>query len=284
MDPIIKWAGGKGKLIPHLSKFITKESLQGHRYYEPFAGSGAFALYLEHPDTVLNDKNWELYNLYIEVRDEPEKLLKIMEEHQVNMEKSPEWAKMWFGVIRNLDRGTDWPYLAKDAIAGRTIFLNKTGFNGLYRVNKKGYFNVPLGRTITGKVPDLVQREKIMKLHEFLRSVDLRNTDFSEAVSDAKAGDVVYFDPPYDKPEEDPTEFTMYHKDGFTRDDLVRLKQTCDDLVARGCTVVVSNNDTEFVRELFKDYNFYGVETLRSINPKSKTRCFGKELIIYMLN
>jgi len=222
-----------------------------------------------------------LANLYRVIRSDPEPLIEMLTKLQNDHKKD---KSKTFYQVRDYDKDPNWGNFDLAFKAARTVYLNKTGFNGLFRVNKKGFFNVPLGRTISGKIPDIVQADKIRKLHDFLQTVEIRNLDFDEAVGDAVSGDVIYFDPPYDKPSEDPTEFTMYHKDGFGRDDLVRLKQTCDTLVNRGCNVIVSNNDTEFVRRLFTGYNFIEVETKRSINPESKTRRTGKELIIYKLN
>jgi len=280
MKPILKWAGGKGKsdILPKLTGLIKPLLTGENKYYEPFVGSGAVAFSLEYPKTVIGDKNFELPNVYREVRDEPEKLLTDLREHQVEHDKD---KAMWYRIIRGLDCHDDWPwYYTKSTVAARTLYLNRVCFNGLYRVNKKGRFNTPLGRTISGKSPDIIQEQKILELNKFLQTVDIREGDFEGIMSDVKADDVAYFDPPYDY-ENVPTGFTMYQPDGFTREDLVRLKNYCDYLVSIGCKVIISNNDTQFVRELFTGYDFIELETKRSINPESPNRRIGKEVIIY---
>lgn len=278
MKPILKWAGGKKNALKDLLALIQPLLTGENTYYEPFVGGGAVAFALEYPKTVIGDKNFELPNVYREIKDEPDALLKDLKEHQVEHEKN---AKMWYSIIRSLDTYIDWPwYYTKSTVAARTIYLNRVGFNGLYRVNKKGKFNVPLGRTISGKAPDIVQEERLTALHDYLQSVDIREGDFEQTVADAKAGDVLYFDPPYDY-QNVPTGFTMYQPDGFTQEDLKRLRKICDDLVERGCKVILSNNDTDFVRETFSGYSFKEIETKRSINPESPHRRIGKEVIIY---
>lgn len=277
MKPILKWPGGKTQLLPKLKELITPELLDGHTYYEVFAGGSALAFGLAHPKTVINDLNSELINLYTVIRDEPEELIKCLEEHQM------QHCEDWYYFIRGLDKSGDLYHLSKACQAARTIYLNKTCFNGLYRVNSKGYFNVPIGKTSSGKTPDIVQKDLILELSKFLQSVQFYCTDFAEVTYNAKSGDVFYFDPPYDKDEAIKTSgFVSYQKEGWTRNDLTRLKAVCDRLCIEGCKVVISNNDTEFVRELFKDYNFKEVEVKRSINRDGNKRK-GKELIIYKL-
>lgn len=278
-EPILKWAGGKRDLAKDIIELINPESLEGHTYFEPFIGGGIMAFSLEHPFTVINDLNEELINLYSVIRANPHELISKLEEFQSNHDDLESRSSQYYN-IRDWDKDPNFFKRTPVSRAARTVFLNRTCFNGLFRVNSKGYFNVPLGRTISGKSPDIVQADKIMKLHEFLNQpgVKIRNLDFATAVSDATKGDLVYFDPPYDYED---TGFTAYQKEGFSRDDLTRLKNLCDTLTQKKCRFILSNNDTGFVRELFKDYNFREITARRSINSDGSGRSGAKEVLIY---
>ena len=244
-------------------------------FFEPFAGGLAVTLALEHPNTVVNDLNSELINMYKVIRDNPEELIAELKCFQNSHNNE------FYYHVRNLDR-TDVLSRMSDVIkAARTIYLNKTCFNGLYRVNSKGYFNSPIGRTSSGKTPDIVQEELIREMSRFLKSVQFHNGDYKECLAGATAGDVVFFDPPYDTDEAIKSDgFVGYQKEGWTRKDLEELKMICDELSIRGCKIILTNNDTEFVRELFKEYNFREIEVKRSINRDGNKRK-GKELVIY---
>jgi DNA adenine methylase len=274
MKPIIKWVGGKSQLLKELKEIITPELLENNTYYEVFAGGAALALDLVHSNTVLNDLNSELINMYKVIRDNPEELIAELKCFQNSHNTE------FYYHVRNLDR-TDILSRMSDVIkAARTIYLNKTCFNGLYRVNSKGQFNSPIGRTSSGKTPDIVQEELIRELSKFLKTVTLCNEDFENIAKQATKGSILFFDPPYDTDEDIKTDgFVGYQKEGWTREDTKRLKATCDELVNRGCKVVITNNDTEFVRDLFKDYIIKEVEVKRSINRDGNKRK-GKEVII----
>ena len=279
MKPIIKWLGGKRGMLKELKEIITPELLEGNTYYEVFAGGAALALDLEHKDTVLNDLNSELINMYTVIRDKPEELIKLLKEHQ---EKH---CEDWFYFIRGLDKSGDLDYLTAECKAARTIYLNKTCFNGLYRVNKKGFFNSPIGKTSSGKTPDIVQEDNIRELSKFLKTVTLCNEDYKKVLKDfpLKAGDIVYLDSPYNYEE---TGFTSYQKEGWTNDNLVELKQVCDKLVDKGVRIIISNNSISFVRDLFNDSRYAYTEVLarRAINSKGTGRGPVKEIIIYSNN
>ena len=274
MKPIIKWVGGKTQMLNELKQIITPELLEGNTYYEVFAGGAALALDLAHSNTVLNDLNSELIHMYKVIRDTPEELIAELKCFQNSHNTE------FYYHIRNLDR-TDILSRMTDVVkAARTIYLNKTCFNGLYRVNSKGQFNSPIGRTSSGKTPDIVQEDLIRELSKFLKTVTLCNEDFENIAKQATKGSILFFDPPYDTDEDIKTDgFVGYQKEGWTREDTKRLKATCDELVNRGCKVVITNNDTEFVRGLFKDYIIKEVEVKRSINRDGNKRK-GKEVII----
>lgn len=181
--------------------------------------------------------------------------------------------------IRNYDRNGRIENLSKIELAARTLYLNRVCYNGLYRVNSNGQFNVPLGRYVN---PEIVSENKILDISNYLNvnRIDITSTDFAQAVQGAIAGDLVYFDPPYDYEEGG---FTSYTSDGFSRDDLRRLKGVCDELIKIGCKVVISNNDTSFVNSLFDDkkYTINHVFAKRMINCKGQRRNSVKEVIIY---
>lgn len=235
----------------------------------------AVTLALEHPNTVVNDLNSELINMYKVIRDNPEELISELKCFQNSHNTE------FYYHVRNLDR-TDILSRMSDVIkAARTIYLNKTCFNGLYRVNSKGQFNSPIGRTSSGKTPDIVQEELIREISQYLKTVQFHNGDYRNCLAGAAAGDVVFLDPPYDTDEAIKSEgFVGYQKEGWTRRDLEELKMICDELSIRGCKIILTNNDTEFVRELFKEYNFREIEVKRSINRDGNKRK-GKELVIY---
>ena len=276
MKPVIKWVGGKGSVLPLFEDLIKPYLNETNTFYEPFAGGLAVTLALQHSKTVVNDLNSELINMYTVIRDEPEYLLADLRIHQRRH------SDEYYYTIRNLDRyDSVFNQLTSVAKAARTIYLNKTCFNGLYRVNSKGYFNSPIGRTASGKIPDIVQEELIREMSKFLKTVQFHNGHYADCLAGATEGDIIFLDPPYDTDEAIKSEgFVGYQKEGWTRKDLEELKMICDELSIRGCKVVLTNNDTEFVRELFKDYNFREIEVKRSINRDGKNRK-GKELVIY---
>lgn len=275
MKPVIKWVGGKTQLLKELKEIISPALKEDSYYYEPFCGGAALALDLEHKNTILNDLNSELINMYRVIKHKPEELIAELKRFQNS--HNPEF----YYHIRNLDRTDALSKMSDVVKAARTIYLNKTCFNGLYRVNSKGQFNSPIGRTSSGKTPDIVQEDLIREMSQYLKTVQFHNGDYRESLVHAKNGDVVFFDPPYDQDESISSEgFVGYQKEGWTRKDLEELKTVCDELSIRGVKVVLTNNDTEFVHELFAGYNFREVEVKRSINRDGNKRK-GKELIIY---
>lgn len=275
MKPVIKWVGGKQSVMVHFEDLIKNNLKPGSTFYEPFAGGLAVTLALEHPNTVVNDLNSELINMYKVIRDNPDELISELKCFQNSHNTE------FYYHVRNLDRTDILSRMTDIVKAARTIYLNKTCFNGLYRVNSKGQFNSPIGRTSSGKTPDIVQEDLIREMSKFLKSVQFHNGDYKECLAGATAGDVVFLDPPYDTDEAIKSEgFVGYQKEGWTRKDLEELKMICDELSSRGCKIILTNNDTEFVRELFKDYNFREIEVKRSINRDGNKRK-GKELVIY---
>ena len=275
METILKWAGGKRLLVKQITNIINPEKLisEHGRYFEPFIGGGAVAFALELNGTSINDSNEELINMYNIIKNSPEELIKILKEHQ------SKYSDSYYEKVRKMDRNKNYHEVSDVERAARFIFLNKTCYNGLYRVNASGHFNVPKGKYLN---PDIVMEKKIIALSKMLNEKNFFITcfDFEEAVKDAKKGDVVYFDPPYDYEE---TGFTSYSATGFNRSDLVRLKNLWDRLITKGCRVIVSNNDTQFVNELFNSssYNIIHIEASRFISCDGSKRTKVKEVIIY---
>lgn len=275
MEPILKWAGGKRQLLNHLLPFITEARLNPINgvYYEPFFGGGSLCLNLEWPRAVINDFNPEIANVYQQVMDHPNELVELLRQFNIRPDREE------FYRVREWDRLDSYrtrPLLEK---AARIIYLNRTCYNGLYRVNKQGQFNTPIGSI---GFPFELIAQRILSLSQYFNeaNIQIMNVDFSQCVNNAGAGDFVYFDPPYDYETEG---FTLYVDQGFSRKDLVRLKQTCDDLIDRGCSVLISNNLTSFVTDLFND-ELYHLETFnanRWINSDGKNRTHAREVVIY---
>ncbi|MDO4466428.1 MAG: Dam family site-specific DNA-(adenine-N6)-methyltransferase [Bacillota bacterium] len=275
MEPLLKWAGGKRRLLPLIKNYIDIEYIEKNNavFYEPFVGGGSLFLDLCLSKCVINDYNSELTNVYLQVKNEPDRLITKLKKHEKNH------SKEYYMKIRSLDRSDNYLEMSSLDKAARIIYLNKTCYNGLYRVNSKGYFNVPIGKY---KKPDIVMEEKIKEISRYLNDnqVDILTGDFEDAVKTAKKNDVIYFDPPYDYEENG---FTGYVPNGFDKEDLKRLRDCCDDLIRRGCIIVLSNNDTSYVNELFSSdyYQIKHIEAHRLINCDGKRRAKAKEVIIY---
>ena len=275
MEPLLKWAGGKRQILPELKKIITPELLDGHKYFEPFVGGGALVFALEHNNVVINDSNEELINVYDVVKNNPSELIKLLKLHKKKHNED------YYYSIRELDRNKrKYSRMSDEKKAARFIYLNRTCYNGLYRVNSSGHNNVPIGKQTSNN--DIVMEDRITALSNYLNNnnVLIMKGDFENAVQEAQRGDVIYFDPPYDYED---SGFNSYVKEGFTHEDLIRLRDLSDQLIERGCVVVLSNNDTKFVRQSFSNTNYkiYEIDAKRYINCDGKNRTKAKEVIIY---
>ncbi|AZT91253.1 DNA adenine methylase [Caldicellulosiruptor changbaiensis] len=274
--PIVKWAGGKRQIIDKLMKKKPKEFSV---YFEPFLGGGALLIELYNrgmlKKAVVSDINFDLINLYIVIKTCPEEIIY----HIKNMEfknNSEDYyrARDYYNSIQGIDINS----IKEENIikAALLLYLNRHCYNGLYRVNNKGEFNVPFG---SYKNPKLPSREEIFAFSEMLQNIEILHMDFEEAVKNADSFDFVYFDPPY-MPISKTAYFTDYTVAGFTEEDQIRLKNVCDILTQKGCYVMVSNSDSEFIRNLYKDYNIETIESRRSINSSAEKRRGHSELII----
>ena len=267
VQPFLKWAGGKRQLLPDIRKYAPREY---NNYFEPFLGGGAVLFDLQPEQAVVNDVNPELVNAYQVVRDHVDDLIQALSKH-IN-------DKSYFYSLRELDRKPVFLELSNIERASRLIYLNKTCYNGLFRVNSQGQFNVPFGAY---KNPNIVNELSLRAVHDYLssRNVQILNVDFAQAVADANEGDFIYIDPPYD-PLSDTSSFTGYSLQGFNREEQVRLKETIDDLNQRGCKVMLSNSATEFIRDLYHDYTIINVEASRAINSNASRRGKIDELLV----
>lgn len=275
MKPIIKWVGGKGSNLPYIRDRLPKEF---NTYYEPFAGGLAVLLDLNPTDFTINDINPELFNMYTQIRDHVEDVIEFLTILDKQHEAWSEPKKYFYMVRENFNECLG---VKSAKQAARFIYLNKHCFNGLYRVNSKGEFNVPFNGKLSGRSFDPNQ---LCELSSILKNARILNTDFEAAVQDASAGDFIYFDPPYDYEREDG--FVDYSSIGWTRSDTTKLKLLCDQLVDKGCFVMVSNNSTTFIRELFNDdrYLIEEIPVRRAINCKGTGRGPVSEVIIRSKN
>lgn len=249
--PIVKWVGGKRQLMLELLKNMPKSY---NRYFEPFIGGGALFFELQPDEAYISDMNEELINLYSVVRDNVYELMSDLNKHKI--------SKEYFLEIRNLDRTKKYKKLTNVQRASRFIYLNRTCFNGLYRVNSQGQFNVPFGHY---KNPRILDTDNLLNCSELLNKTEIKYADFSEILTKVKKGDFVYFDPPY-VPLNETSSFTSYTKAGFDIDMQLKLKEVCDQLDSMGVMFMLSNSDTQFVNELYSDYKIKKVFASRQIN------------------
>ncbi|WKB36584.1 DNA adenine methylase [Terrilactibacillus sp. S3-3] len=267
--PFLKWAGGKRQLLPEIRKCIPANF---NTYFEPFVGAGAVLFDLQPERAVINDINNELINVYKVIRDGVEWLIDDLKQHHNE--------KDYFYSIRDLDRTDDYHKWQPAKKASRILYLNKTCYNGLFRVNKKGYFNVPFGNY---RAPQIVNEKTLRAVHRYLNDndVSLMRTDFESAVAQAGKGDFVYFDPPYD-PVSETASFTGYSLDGFNRDDQLRLRDVFIELDKRGCKVLLSNSATDFIKEIYRQFPIRLVSAGRNINSVATRR--GKIAEVLVMN
>ena len=268
--PFVKWAGGKRQILEKLKKYIPENF---NTYYEPFVGGGALLFDLAPKNAVINDSNEELMNVFNVLCNE--KLYNKMCKYLNKFERKH--CEDFYYELRNIDRNKrKFSRMNVCKKAARTIYLNKACFNGLYRVNSKGEFNVPFGKKLKVNTYD---GENLLNVHTYLtlNNVSILCTDFESAVCTAKKGDFIYFDPPYDS---DTNTFNSYTETGFNKDEQRRLARIFKELSDKGCFVMLSNHNTILIQELYKDYNIHIIEAKRSINSNGKKRGNVEEVII----
>ncbi len=269
--PIVKWAGGKGNALPQLFRLFPKEFKS---YHEPMIGGGAAFFSLKPDKASINDINDALINLYSWVRDDVEKVIKGL--HRVEAEYialddagQQEYFYKKRSKYNEIKRDT-----LKSAVT--FMFLNRTCFNGLYRENRKGEFNVPRGRY---KNPRICDEENLREVSNYLQNTTISHGSYKYVLKSAKKGDFVYFDPPY-VPLTVTSSFTSYSASDFDTEDQVELAHVFAKLDGLGCYVALSNSNTPLVRELYKKYKKHTIQASRNINAKGDGRSKIKELLI----
>lgn len=278
--PFIKWAGGKTQLLSQLAPYFPQRY---ERFYEPFIGGGAVYFHLQPRSACLADINPELINLYRVVREMPEALMAMLDDlaqrrdyetfyyelrERQPVDLAPE--RLDDDRIPVQDRDRLW-------VAARTLYLNKTGFNGLFRVNSKGRFNVPWGRR--KRLPQLYRRDELLNAARLLQGAEIRVADFADLLATAQAGDFVYLDPPY-HPVSPTASFTSYTRLDFPPDEQERLAQWLHRLDERGIRFLLNNSDTEFTRQLYAPFNIAVAQARRMINSAGDKRGPVNELIV----
>lgn len=273
IKPYLKWAGGKRQLLPEIKRQMPA-CIRADTYYEPFVGAGALLFDVQPPKAVINDLNTQLILTYRVIREQVDELIEILKKHQENN------SKEYFYRIRSLDRDEEaFQRLSDVEKAARLIFLNKTCYNGLYRVNSQGLFNVPYGRY---RRPAICEEPVLRADSTYLTQAEItiRNGDFADAVRDADAHSFVYFDPPYHSPNR--TNFTGYQAEGFGEREQTRLRDVFAALTDCGAKCLLSNSDTPWIRGLYADPRFVllPVQAKRAINSNSAGRGSVGELLI----
>jgi DNA adenine methylase len=267
--PILKWAGGKRRLLPQLTPLLP-DDWQQRRYVEPFLGGGAMFFCLAPTRALVNDINTELMRTYRAVRDTPNEVSNALDE------LTSTHSKIQYYEIRgkyNTERDT----LSETELAAQFLYLNRTCFNGLHRVNPSGAFNVPIGKHKSIGIPDLASLEQTSNA---LARADLRiGMDFATVLDSCSNDDFVYLDPPY-QPASKTADFTAYSRDGFGWADQLRLREACDKLNRVGVRFMLSNSCTDKTLALYDGFDIRTVQARRSVNSKGDRRGEVPELVI----
>lgn len=267
--PFLKWVGGKRQLLPKIIEHLP-ENLRELKYYEPFIGGGAVFLHLQPNNAVINDSNTELINVYNVIKSNLDELIADLKKHKNTSE--------YFYKIRGLDRSDDFLKLTNIQRASRIIYLNKTCFNGLYRVNNAGEFNAPFGRY---KKPNIVNEPTLKAVNKFLNrnKISINSGDYSNILKHANENSFVYIDPPY-HPISENSNFTGYVKGGWNRFDQIRLREACDQLNKKGAKFLLSNSSAHFIKSQYENYNITTVKAIRAINSNGSDRGKIDEVLI----
>lgn len=268
--PVLKWVGGKRQLMDEIKRYLP-EDINKRTYYEPFMGGAAVLFELQPKKAVVNDVNQELINVYKTIRDSVDELILDLKKHENTSE--------YFYEVRDLDRDKiKYQTLSDLERASRILYLNKTCFNGLFRVNSSGEFNVPYGKY---KNPNIVNEITLRAVSNYFNSskIEFRCGDFEDAIKGIRKNSFVYLDPPYD-PVSDSSSFTGYAKGGFGREEQIRLKEMVDRLTEKGVKVMLSNSYTEFILDLYSEYRVEIVYAKRNVNAVANKRGEIKEVLV----
>ena len=267
--PFLKWVGGKRQLMPTIVEHLP-ENIKDYKYIEPFIGGGAVLFNLQPKNAIINDFNEELINVYQVIKNNLDELIIDLKKHKNEAD--------YFYSIRSLDRNSEFKKLTAVKRASRIIFLNKTCFNGLYRVNNAGEFNSPFGRY---KNPNIVNEPTLKAVNKFLNNnnIEINSGDYSEILKQADKKCFVYLDPPY-HPISESSNFTGYVQGGWNIYDQIDLKTACDELHKRGVKFLLSNSSADFIKDLYKDYKITIVKANRAINSNGADRGEVDEVLI----
>lgn len=270
LSPMLKWVGGKRQLLSEIVPMIDNKC---STYVEPFVGGGAVLFRLQPQKAIINDYNQELINVYRTVRDHLDDLIEVLQIHATKNTSD------YYYEVRALDREDSFKKMSDIEKAARIIYLNKTCYNGLYRVNSLGQFNSPYGRY---KNPKIINEPVLRAISKYFNSNDIKilNGDYTEALKNLDANSFVYLDPPY-MPISSSSSFTGYTEGGFGYERQIELKKECDKLTQQGIKFLQSNSDCEEIRELYKNYKIKTVQAKRSINSVAKKRGEINEVLIY---
>lgn len=267
--PFLKWVGGKRQLMPSIVEHLP-QNINDYKYIEPFIGGGAVLFNLQPKNAIINDFNEELINVYQVIKNNLDELIEDLKKHKNEAD--------YFYSIRSLDRNGEFKKLTAVKRASRIIFLNKTCFNGLYRVNNAGEFNSPFGRY---KNPNIVNEPTLKAVNKFLNNnnIEINSGDYSEILKQADKKCFVYLDPPY-HPISESSNFTGYVQGGWNIYDQIDLKTACDELHKRGVKFLLSNSSADFIKDLYKDYKITIVKANRAINSNGADRGEVDEVLI----
>lgn len=267
--PFVKWAGGKRQLLTQIAERLPN-SYRG--YYEPFIGGGAVLFELAPKGAVINDINEQLINTYIQIKDAPEQLMAKLDVIDAGHESAADKKEYYYQLREQFNKALS-SRTASVSSAAMFVYLNKHCFNGLYRVNGRGLFNVPFN----GSNAASYVRDDILEVSSYLGSVNICCGDFADACIGASEGDFVFFDSPYAPL--NPTSFEAYTKEGFGYSEHLRLAELFEELDAKGCLCMLTNHNTKLINELYSNYKIDVVSVRRSINSDASKRT-GTEVII----
>ncbi|MDR0438570.1 MAG: DNA adenine methylase [Bacteroidales bacterium] len=269
VTPFLKWVGGKRQIMPSIVELLPK-NISSYSYIEPFVGGAAVLFHLQPSKAIINDSNMELINVYNVIKDNLDELVKDLRKHKNEAD--------YFYNLRSLDRGDNFKNLSPVQRASRIIYLNKTCYNGLYRVNNAGEFNAPFGRY---KNPNIINEPTLKAVNKYLNSnlIEIQNDDYEIILKKANQKSFVYLDPPY-HPISESSNFTGYVQGGWNRYDQIRLREACDELTEKGIKFLLSNSATPFIKDQYKSYKIQVIKANRAINSNGADRGEVDELLI----
>ena len=269
VTPFLKWVGGKRQLMPTIVTHLPK-NINELTYVEPFIGGGAVLFHLQPKNAIINDFNEELINVYEVIKNNLDELIEDLKKHKNEHD--------YFYEIRSLDRNDNFKNLSKVERASRVIYLNKTCYNGLYRVNNAGEFNSPFGRY---KNPNIVNEPTLKAVSKYLNSnnIMIKNGDYNDVLKTLDKNSFVYLDPPY-HPISESSNFTGYIQGGWDAFDQIRLREVCDELNAKGIKFLLSNSSAQLIKDQYTKYKIENFKANRTINSNGANRGEIDEILI----